>query len=69
MLEGKRPQECNYCWNIEDSSNSFSDRVFKSTEPWSFDQFGEISKSNWREDYNPRYVEVSFSNTCNFKCA
>ena len=69
MLEGKRPSECNYCWNIEDSSNSFSDRVFKSTEPWSFDQFNEIVKSNWRADYNPRYVEVSFSNTCNFKCA
>jgi organic radical activating enzyme len=69
MLEGKRPSECNYCWSIEDSSNSFSDRVFKSTEPWSADQFEQISKSNWREDYNPRYVEVSFSNTCNFKCA
>jgi len=69
MLEGKRPSECNYCWNIEDSSNSFSDRIFKSTEPWSFDQFDEIVKSDWRKDYNPRYVEVSFSNTCNFKCA
>lgn len=69
MLEGKRPSECNYCWKIEDSSNSFSDRIFKSTEPWSADQFEQISKSNWREDYNPRYVEVSFSNTCNFKCA
>ena len=69
MLEGKRPSECNYCWNIEDSSNSFSDRIFKSTEPWSFDQFDAIVKSDWRKDYNPRYVEVSFSNTCNFKCA
>ena len=24
---------------------------------------------DWREDYNPKYVEVSFSNTCNFKCS
>ena len=69
MLEGKRPSECNYCWNIEDSSNSFSDRVFKSAEPWSSDQFEIIKESDWRKDYNPRYVEVSFSNTCNFKCA
>jgi organic radical activating enzyme len=69
MLEGKRPQECNYCWNIEDSSNSFSDRTFKSAEPWSLDQFEEIKNSDWRRDYNPRYVEVSFSNTCNLKCA
>jgi hypothetical protein len=69
MMEGKRPSECNYCWNIEDSSNSFSDRVFKSTEPWSYDEFDKIVESSWRDNYNPRYVEVSFSNTCNFKCA
>lgn len=69
MLEGKRPQECNYCWNVEDNSNSFSDRTFKSSEPWSLDQYDKIVDSHWRSDFNPRYVEVSFSNTCNFKCA
>ena len=69
MLEGKRPNECNYCWNVEDNSNSFSDRVFKSSEEWSIDQFETIKRLGWREDYNPRYVEVSFSNVCNFKCA
>lgn len=69
MLEGKRPDECNFCWNIEDNSKSFSDRVFKSSEPWSLDQMEAIKKLSWRENYNPRYVEVSFSNTCNFKCA
>ena len=69
MLEGKKPEECNYCWNIEDNSDSFSDRVFKSSEPWSLDQLDAIKKLSWREDYNPRYVEVSFSNTCNFACA
>lgn len=69
MLENGRPSECQYCWNVEDNSNSFSDRIFKSSEPWSEPYFEEISKSNWREDYNPKYVEVSFSNTCNFKCA
>ena len=21
MLEGKRPKECDYCWNVEDNSN------------------------------------------------
>jgi organic radical activating enzyme len=69
MLENKRPSECSYCWNVEDNSNSFSDRVFKSSEPWSEPFFDEISKSDWRDNYNPKYVEVSFSNTCNFKCA
>ena len=35
MLEGGRPSECDYCWNIEDNSNAYSDRVYKSSEPWS----------------------------------
>jgi MoaA/NifB/PqqE/SkfB family radical SAM enzyme len=69
MLEGDRPDECNYCWNVEDNSNSFSDRVFKSSEPWSEPYFEEIKNSKWDDNYNPKYVEVSFSNTCNFKCA
>jgi organic radical activating enzyme len=69
MLENKRPSECSYCWNVEDNSTSFSDRVFKSSEPWSEPYFDEISKSDWRDNFNPKYVEVSFSNTCNFKCA
>jgi organic radical activating enzyme len=69
MLEGKQPKECDYCWNVEKSSNSFSDRVFKSSEPWSLPHYDEIVGLNWRANYNPKYVEVSFSNTCNFKCS
>lgn len=69
MLNNERPKECQYCWNVEDNSSSFSDRVYKSSEPWSEPYYNEITKSNWRDNYNPKYVEVSFSNTCNFKCA
>lgn len=69
MMEGKRPEECDYCWNIEDTSNNFSDRVYKSTETWSKPYLNEIKNSSWRQDYNPKYVEVSFANTCNFKCS
>ena len=69
MLEGKRPDECDYCWRIEDNTNSFSDRVYKSQEPWSRDSFDKIFNSSWEEDFYPKSVEVSFNNTCNFKCA
>ena len=69
MLSGERPKECQYCWNVEDSSNSFSDRVFKSAEPWSYPLLEKIRTSDFNENINPKYVEVSFSNTCNFKCA
>ena len=69
MLEGKRPSECAYCWNVEDNSTHYSDRIFKSSEPWSLPHMETIKGSDWREDFNPRYVEVAFSNTCNFKCS
>jgi sulfatase maturation enzyme AslB (radical SAM superfamily) len=29
----------------------------------------EIKELGWRGDYNPKYVEVAFSNACNFKCS
>ena len=69
MLTGSRPKECDYCWNVEDNSDRFSDRVFKSAESWSLPHMEEITNSDWREEFNPRYVEVAFSNACNFKCS
>jgi organic radical activating enzyme len=69
MLEGGRPEECDYCWNVEDNSDRFSDRTFKSSESWSLPHFDEITQLGWREDYNPKYVEVAFSNACNLKCS
>ena len=69
MLAGDRPQECNYCWNIEDlDTEYFSDRHYKTSDSWAWDRFDEISKSNPADDINPSYLEVSFSNNCNFKC-
>ena len=42
MLEGKKPSECDYCWGVEDNSNQFSDRHFKSAEPWAYPQLDKI---------------------------
>ena len=69
MLDDKKPDECDYCWNIENASYAFSDRTLKSSEPWSAPFLEDILKSGWKKNYNPKYVEVSFSNTCNFKCS
>jgi hypothetical protein len=69
MLEVGRPEECHYCWDVEDASPQFSDRVFKSAESWSLPHMQEIKDLGWRGDYNPKYVEVAFSNACNFKCS
>lgn len=69
MLQGKRPEECDYCWRIEDNTNAYSDRIQKSLEPWSNIDHDRIIASTGDENINPRYMEVSFSNVCNFKCA
>jgi hypothetical protein len=70
MLEGQRPSECEYCWNIEDlNKDYFSDRHYKTSDYWAWDRFDEIARSNWDDNINPAYLEVSFSNACNLKCA
>ena len=69
MLTGKRPKECDYCWNVEDNSKEYSDRIYKSSESWSRPFYKEIVDTPWNADYFPKYVEVSFSNVCNFKCS
>lgn len=65
MLQGVRPKECEYCWKLEDNGN-ISDRILKSAQEWSFDDKDNILNGKFK---NPTYVEVSFDNTCNFKCA
>jgi len=68
MLSGQRPEECDYCWRIEDNTSEYSDRVLKSSRPWSQIDKDKILQNSWDEDIYPRYVEISFSNVCNFKC-
>jgi len=70
MLAGTRPEECDYCWRVEDSSpDAISDRTYKSIEPWSQPYIDTISQTRWNTSVNPSYVEVSFSSVCNFKCS
>ena len=70
MLEGNRPSECGYCWKIEDlDKDYFSDRIYKTSDTWAWDKFEDIAKSNWQDNVYPSYLEVSFSNACNFACA
>jgi hypothetical protein len=72
MLEGGRPKECDYCWRVEDapgnSGRLFSDRTKKSAEWWGEPFLESSSKLPWDADVTPAYVEVSFSNVCNFGC-
>jgi organic radical activating enzyme len=74
MLMGKRPTECQYCWNVEDLGEEFySDRIIKSSDTNNgagierIESF--INELNSGTPVLPSYVEVSFSNVCNFKCS
>ena len=70
MLKGERPSECNYCWKIEDlGKDYFSDRHYKTSDTWAWDRFEEIASSDPQDNIYPSYLEVSFSNACNFACA
>jgi organic radical activating enzyme len=69
MMKGERPEECGYCWKIEDlGENHFSDRVLKSKDPWAKPYLEEILQNPSDKKTLPRYLEVSFSRACNFRC-
>ena len=69
MLKGGRPEECDYCWNVEDANpGAFSDRIMKSGEAWAFPYFDKVKDADPMDNTQPPYVEVSFSNQCNMSC-
>lgn len=68
MLQGEKPDECSYCWNIEATGN-LSDRHYRSGEPWAAEHYTEIVNAPWDQDITPSYVEVNFSHGCNLACS
>lgn len=69
MLKNERPDECSYCWNIEDTGN-LSDRHYRSGEPWAAMDLEKIRSSTGLEDnVIPSYVEVNFNHACNLACS
>ena len=70
MMNGERPKECYYCFNMEDiNPNAVSDRKRFTNEPWAIERRAEILSSPFDKPINPAYMEVSFANTCNFACS
>jgi sulfatase maturation enzyme AslB (radical SAM superfamily) len=69
MLDGVRPDECNFCWQIEDSGSNLSDRAYRSKDVYSDGIIQEALAVGATGNANPRYVEVNFNQACNFKCS
>lgn len=69
MLQGARPADCSYCWEVEDlGGDPLSDRHYKSSEDWARPELKRLSKLKGDEDVLPTYVEVSFASVCQMKC-
>lgn len=69
MQEGERPQECEYCWKVEDiGRDNISDRVYK-TEIFSDEDVQATAEMPWDEDVTLRTLEISFDRACNFACS
>jgi organic radical activating enzyme len=69
MIKGEKPSGCNYCWKIEAMGKDFvSDRHIKTASIYTPDRLKEINENGFNYDINPEYIEISFSNECNFKC-
>jgi len=69
MQEGQRPQECEYCWKIEDiGRNNISDRVYK-TAVFEESEILRTAKADWQENTMLKTLEISFDRTCNFACS
>ena len=68
MLLGFRPEECNFCWQIEDSGTELSDRAYRSKDVYEEGLIQEALDIGSAGNAKPRYVEVNFNQACNFKC-
>lgn len=69
MLVGAKPSGCQYCWNVEGmGSDHISDRMIRNTSIYTPKRMQEIVDAPWDMDINPEYIEMAFSNECNFKC-
>ena len=69
MLVGEKPEGCKYCWNVESlGADHISDRMIRNQSIFKPERVEEILTKPWDFNVNPEYVEVAFSNECNFKC-
>lgn len=72
MIIGERPDGCSYCWKIEDSpGNHVSDRQYRTADIMDEYSHEEIINNPDPANFDviPSYVEVNFSNVCNFRCS
>jgi organic radical activating enzyme len=69
MMNGEKPKECYYCFDMEAiNPDVISDRKRFTNEQYAIERRQEIL-DNPLTPINPSYLELSFSNVCNFGCS
>jgi len=69
MLEGKKPEGCQYCWNIEGMGPDYiSDRHQRNASIFTEERYNQTAFGPYDQNINPEYLEINFGNECNFKC-
>jgi pyruvate-formate lyase-activating enzyme len=75
MFNGEKPEGCQYCWNVESldtkgqvEDEHVSDRKIRNSSIYTEDRLNEILYNPPDYKINPEYIEIAFSNECNFKC-
>jgi organic radical activating enzyme len=69
MLNGHRPDECSYCWQVEDADSTVhSDRTYKSAI-YTPEEIDALKTMDWDADVDPKTLEISFDNLCNLSCS
>lgn len=69
MLNGSKPEGCRYCWNVEEMGDDYvSDRKIRNASIYTEERYKEILNNSPHYQINPEYIEIAFSNECNFKC-
>jgi|TARA_R110000744_G_scaffold70285_4_gene142295 organic radical activating enzyme len=69
MFNGEQPEGCKYCWNVENmGGDHISDRHQRNASIYKEERVDEILNNPPDFKVNPEYIEIAFSNECNFKC-
>jgi len=67
MMNGEKPKECYYCFDMEAiNPDVISDRKRFTNEHYAIERRQELIDAPYDKHVNPSYLELSFSNVCNF---
>ena len=68
MLTGVRPNACGDCWKVEDGGGVSNRQTWAAEHVMRFDRASVLEAKSTR-GLVPAWVEIMFSNLCNFRCS